>query len=260
MDAIITAGGIPKPDDLLYPYTKGKSKALIDVAGKPMIQWVLDAIGAIEAIDHVLIVGIERTEDIKCAKPLFFIPNQGPMLNNIRAGIKEAVIQKPETAFVMLLSSDIPAITGEMLDWAVESAGSQDADIFYSVVPRQVMETNFPESNRTYVRLKDMELCGGDVFIIRSEVATGRDEIWNKLIATRKNIFKQAALIGFDTLILLLLKRMTLDRLVNTISKRLDLKGKVMISPYAEVGMDIDKPFQLEIVSEYLEKRKKHDS
>ena len=43
MDAIILAGGIPLPEDPLYSYSKGDAKALIDVAGKPMIQWVLDA-------------------------------------------------------------------------------------------------------------------------------------------------------------------------------------------------------------------------
>lgn len=45
MDAIVIAGGIPRPEDPLYAYSHGDSKALIDVAGKPMIQWVLDALG-----------------------------------------------------------------------------------------------------------------------------------------------------------------------------------------------------------------------
>jgi NDP-sugar pyrophosphorylase family protein len=39
MDAVVTAGGIPKPDELLYPYTLGKPKALLEIAGKPMVQW-----------------------------------------------------------------------------------------------------------------------------------------------------------------------------------------------------------------------------
>jgi NDP-sugar pyrophosphorylase family protein len=42
MDAVITAGGVPQPDELLYPYTL-KPKALLEIDGKPMVQWVLDA-------------------------------------------------------------------------------------------------------------------------------------------------------------------------------------------------------------------------
>ena len=45
MDAIVIAGGIPQPQDPLYTYSHGDSKALIDIAGKPMVQWVLDVLG-----------------------------------------------------------------------------------------------------------------------------------------------------------------------------------------------------------------------
>ncbi len=44
MDAIVIAGGVPTPVEPLYPYTQGKPKALLDLCGKPMIQWVLDAL------------------------------------------------------------------------------------------------------------------------------------------------------------------------------------------------------------------------
>ena len=40
MDVIVTAGGIPRPNEPLYPYTQGESKALLEIAGKP-IWWIL---------------------------------------------------------------------------------------------------------------------------------------------------------------------------------------------------------------------------
>ena len=40
MDAILLAGGVPAPDSPLYPYTKGKNKATLEIGGKPMLQWV----------------------------------------------------------------------------------------------------------------------------------------------------------------------------------------------------------------------------
>ena len=57
MDAIVTAGGIPQPDDPLYVYAKGDAKALIDIAGKPMIQWVLDALSDAKNVDNVIEIG-----------------------------------------------------------------------------------------------------------------------------------------------------------------------------------------------------------
>ncbi|MBE9506708.1 MAG: hypothetical protein IMY86_01545, partial [Chloroflexi bacterium] len=38
-------------------------------------------------------------------------------------------------------------------------------------------------------------------------------------------------------------------------SKALDVRGKAVPFPYAEIGMDVDKPFQLEIVRAELEER-----
>jgi hypothetical protein len=84
---------------------------------------------------------------------------------------------------------------------------------------------------------------------------TGEDALWDKIIASRKNVFKQAALIGYDTLFLLLFRRVTLAGAVARVAKRIHLTGRALLCPYAEIGMDVDKPFQLEIMRTELSKR-----
>jgi NDP-sugar pyrophosphorylase family protein len=76
MDAIVTAGGIPLPEEPLYPATLGKSKAMVDVAGKPMVQWVLDALTNAKTIDNVIIVGLTEKSGLKCGKKMYFVSNQ----------------------------------------------------------------------------------------------------------------------------------------------------------------------------------------
>ena len=61
MDAVILAGSVPRQEDPLYLYTQGQAKAMIEIAGKPMIQWVLDALGGVNDIDYVLVVGLTRS-------------------------------------------------------------------------------------------------------------------------------------------------------------------------------------------------------
>ena len=65
MDAIIIAGGIPEPGDPLYEFTQGKPKALLDIAGKPMVQWVLDAIGGADRIDQVVLVSLSEESGLQ---------------------------------------------------------------------------------------------------------------------------------------------------------------------------------------------------
>lgn len=255
MDAIVTAGGIPKPDDPLYAYTKGGYKALLDIAGKPMIQWVLDALCGAQTIEHVIVIGLPADCGVTCPKVVDYLPNQGEMLENMRGGVDRALALDPRHRHVLLVSSDVPAILPEMVDWVVNEAMRTDEDVYYNVIPRQVMETTFPSSKRSYTHLKDVEVCGGDINIVRTTMVTHNEEIWRRLIASRKNVFKQAALIGYDTLLLLLLRAITMDEAVKMVAKRLKITGRAVVCPYAEVGMDVDKPHQLEIMRDFMAQR-----
>jgi GTP:adenosylcobinamide-phosphate guanylyltransferase len=254
MDAIVTAGGIPLPEDPLYPYTNGNSKALVDVAGKPMIQWVLDAMGDARHVDNVITIGLSPKSEVTCKKPLHFVSNQGRMLANIVAGVEKSLELDPKTEYVIVSSSDIPGITAEMVDWLVETCMQTKEDIYYGVVPREVMEARYPGSNRTYTKLKDIQLCGADMHITHVRMATEHLEMWEELIGNRKSPLKQAATIGFGTLFKVATRSITLDDLVDVITKRLDITGRPIIWEHAEPGMDVDKPHQLELVREDMEK------
>jgi GTP:adenosylcobinamide-phosphate guanylyltransferase len=254
MDAIVTAGGIPLPEDPLYTYTNGDSKALVDVAGKPMIQWVLDALGDAKHVDNVIIVGLSPKSSVTCKKPLYYVSNQGRMLANIVAGVNKSLELDPKTEYVLVVSSDIPGINAEMVDWLIETCMQTKEDIYYGVIPREVMETRYPGSNRTYTKLKDMQLCGADIHITHVSMATEHLDMWEELIGNRKSPLKQAATIGFGTLFLLLLGRLTLAGTVERVTKRLGITGRPIIWEHAEPGMDVDKPHQLELLREDMEK------
>jgi GTP:adenosylcobinamide-phosphate guanylyltransferase len=255
MDAIILAGGVPQPDETLYPFTQGLPKALVDICGKPMVQWVLDAIEKAETIDQVVVVGLSAESNLKSTKIKEYTENRGSILMNIRAGVE--VVQKfhPQTRHVAIVSADIPGIVPEQVNWVVNTAMQSDQDVYYNVIERKVMEQRFPGSKRSYTRLKDLEVCGGDLNIVRASAVTGEDALWDRIIAARKNVFKQAALIGYDTLFLLLFRQITLAGAVSMVTKRIHLTGRALVCPYAEVGMDVDKPFQLEIMRTELNKR-----
>jgi GTP:adenosylcobinamide-phosphate guanylyltransferase len=257
MDAILTAGGIPLPEDPLYTYTNGNAKALVDVAGKPMIQWVLDALSNAKQVDNVILIGLSPKSDVTCKKPLHYISNQGRMLANIVAGVNKALELNPKTEHVLVASSDIPGINAEMVDWLIETCMQTKEDIYYGVIPREVMETRYPGSNRTYTKLKDIQLCGADMHITHVRMATEHLDMWEELIGNRKSPLKQAATIGFGTLLKVATRSITLDDLVVTVTKRLGITGRPIIWDHAEPGMDVDKPHQLELIREDMEKLQK---
>jgi GTP:adenosylcobinamide-phosphate guanylyltransferase len=255
MDAIVTAGGIPQPEDPLYSFSNGDAKALIDIAGKPMVQWVLDALGAAKNVDNVIVIGLSSRSGVTCKKPLHFISNQGRMLANIVAGVHKSLELNKKNKYVLVSSSDIPALKPEMVDWLVETCMQTKDDLYYGVCTREVMENRFPDSKRTYTKLKDIQLCGADIHVSHVRMATEHLDTWESLIGTRKSPLKQASIIGLDTFFQVATRSITLEDLVAKVSGRLGIQGRAILWPHAEPCMDVDKPHQLELLRADLERQ-----
>jgi len=253
MDAILLAGGAPAPDSPLYPYTKGKSKAALDIGGKPMLQWVLDALEEAETINRIVVVGSEDLKaELQSTKVISFQPAGIDMLLTIKNGADAVLESNPTAERVAVVSSDIPLITPESIDWVINKSLEDKDDINYFVIDQPTMEEKYPESARSYTGLKDLNVCGGDIGVVKLDLFTKKNEFWGKISRARKSTLRQAALIGIDILLLLLLRRLTLDDAVNRVTRRLNITGKGLLCPYPEIGMDVDKPYQLELARKEL--------
>jgi len=251
MEAVILAGGIPSPKHPLHPYTQGKPRALLEIAGKPMVQWVIDALHESGEVERIVLVGLDHsyTINLESDVPITVLTDRGSLLENARAGL--LALNDPEE-HALVVSSDIPSLRGEMVAWAVETARQNGTEACYFAVPREIMEERFPSSNRTYLRLKDVEVCGADLVVVKPSLASSSSAQWGKLIAARKHPLKQAALLGFDLMLGVLLHRITLHEAARRVSERLGVKGCAALSPYPEMAMDADKPHQVEALRRYL--------
>lgn len=253
MDAILLAGGVPAPGSPLYPYTEGKNKATLEIGGKPMLQWVLAALEKADTIDSIVIVGCEdMQEELNSSKIISFQPATDDIILNFQRGADAILEHNPRSDCVAVVSSDIPFITPEGINWIINTSLKSKEDIYYCVIDQRQMEKRFPDSGRSYIKLRDMNVCGGDLSIINLGLYKSREDFWRKIFQARKSYLHQAALIGFDILILLLLRRLTFNDLVKKVTRRLKITGQGLICPYAELGMDIDKPHQLEFARKEL--------
>jgi molybdopterin-guanine dinucleotide biosynthesis protein A len=252
MIAIVTAGGEAQPGEPLYELTQGGLKAMLEINGKPMVQWVLDALGGVNRIEHVVLVGLPPETDLVCTHPMIILPDEGSMLGNIRAGAVEASRIAPDDTHALLVSGDVPGIRPDILEWLLDQASDPSIDLYYSVIERASMEAEFPNSRRTYIHLKNMQVCGGDVHCFRMAAAVEEGPLWKKLIDARKSPIRQASLVGYDTLFFLVLRQLSLKDAEQMACKRLNIKARAVLCPYPQIGMDVDKPFQYEMIRDYL--------
>ena len=255
MDVILTAGGTPTHEDPLFPYCNGLPKAMIPFGDKPMIQWVLDALAAAKSIKRIVLIGLADDIQVHYPREMVRIEDQGSMVENIIAGANKLLSFPEPSQYALVTASDIPGVTPESIDWISEQTVQAGKDLIYTVVSQSVMEKRYPGSKRSYIPLKDMKVCGGDINSICLANVNYDNPMWRKLIDSRKNALKQAALLGFDTLLLILLRAITLAQTEKRVCERLEVDGLVLPSPYAELAMDVDKPGQLELLRNDLLKQ-----
>ncbi len=256
MDSIVLAGGRFAPTDALHAQAPNGYKCLLELGGKPMVQWSLDALSDTRDIDRVIVVGLPVSTELRCRHQLTLIEGGSDMIGSIQAAGQYLLREGADAAgHALIVSADAPLISGAMVQWLLERVAENDDDLSICVVERAVMEARFPESKRTYVRLRDTDVCGGDVNACRLSVTRRGVAIAERLARARKSPLRLALIIGLDTLVQLVLRRLTLAQAMRTISARLGVSAGAIVCPYAEVGMDVDKPSQLAIARAILKAR-----
>ena len=171
------------------------------------------------------------------------------------AGARRALEDTPDRDRIVLCACDIPLITTPIVDDHLATLQATQHDLYYSVVDRATMQARFPSSRRSYVRLRDGVFCGGDLNMFSSKVMETNRQLWDDLLEARKSALRQARRVGLGVLLRFATGRLSLDAAARRAEHILGVKCRVVRSPHAEIGMDVDKPFQLDIVRAELGKR-----
>ncbi|MCB8945121.1 MAG: NTP transferase domain-containing protein [Ardenticatenaceae bacterium] len=249
MHCVITAGGLAAPDEPMYALTQGKPKALLAMNGRTMLERVVDALQGSRAIDEIVVVGLGSDMGMHFARPVAHVPDHGSLAGNIIAGADWLREHHPDETVFVFCSADIPTLTAAIVDAFVDGCRPFDQGIYYSIVTREVMEARFPHSHRTFTKLKGgLEFAGGDLHIIRLDALRDNYELLNTLTNVRKHAWKIARVAGLRLIVRLLLRQLTIPEMEAEAKRIAGFTAKIVLSQHAELGMDADKPGQVELL------------
>ena len=248
MDCVVTAGGMPREDDPMYAYTQGKPKALLPFGERTMLERVIDALQDSKSIDNIVVVGLGSDMGMTFKRPVHHLPDSGSLVANNIAGIAWLREQNPNTGVVLACSSDIPLITAVMVDQLIQLCQPLDAHYYYTYVTKETMEKRFPHSKRTYVKLKGLDIGGGDLGLLHPSVIDANQELFEALANARKHAWKIAKVVGFKMLFKFLFRRLGIAELKVEAERILGAPVRIIELPYAELAMDADKPAQVDML------------
>jgi NDP-sugar pyrophosphorylase family protein len=248
MDCVVTAGGMPTEDDPMYAYTQGKPKALLQFGDRTMLERVIDALQDAKSIDNIVVVGLGSDMGMTFKRPVHHLPDQGSLVANTIAGIVWLREQNPDVGVVLASSSDIPLMTADLVDQLIELCQPLTDLVYYTYVTQETMEKRFPDSRRTYVKLKGVEIAGGDLGLLNASVIDSNRELFEALANARKHAWKIAKVVGLKMLIKFLFRRLGPAELKVEAERILGGPARLVEMPFAELAMDADKPEQVDML------------
>ncbi|MEM7335221.1 MAG: NTP transferase domain-containing protein [Chloroflexota bacterium] len=252
MDALILAGGIPKPDDSLYQLTQGKPKALLEINGRSLIDYVLQVLLNAPSIEDILIIGLAEDDLPTLPQNVFALPNQGGLVQNGVAGLLWLKRHRGQDAHVAVVSVDIPMLTAKIVEQVIANCLQLDAKLYYHFVTRPVFEAQFPEAKRTFVKLQGLEVAGTDLVVAYTALAENNEALYEALVNGRKQAWKLARIVGLRFLLKFLFRRVSISDLEQLTTNAVQMPVRVILSPHAEIGMDIDKLAHYELVQQWM--------
>ncbi len=234
----------------LKDVSPASNEALIDIGGKPMVQYVIDGLRQSSEVKRIVVVAPpgELEPHVK-GDNLEFVPSTGVIVDNIVAASR--VLPKDEQ--ILIATCDIPLITGEMIDGFLGLCRKKPAQLYYPIVEKSVGEAKYPVVKRTYVNLQEGTFTGGNLFLVEPSIIERVAPKVRKFLDYRKSPLKLAGLLGYSFLFrFLLLKNLKLYELEQKVSDMWEIEGAVIVCPWPEIGIDVDKPSDLQLARAVL--------
>ncbi|MCL5775976.1 nucleotidyltransferase family protein [Limibaculum sp. FT325] len=233
--ALILAGS-RGPADPVAQAAGVSHKAFAEVAGRSMIGRVAEALAAagigrilvsIEPGAPALPAGLERLD----AAP------------SPARSVGAALAAAPTP--LLVTTADHPLLTSAMVADFLAGAGAAGADVCAGVAVRAVVEAAGNPARRTYLRFRDAEVSGCNLFALNTPRAAQAVAFWKRLEAERKRPWKMALAIGPATLAAYAAGWLTMAGAARALGRAAGCTAALVTLDHAEAAHDVDKPADL---------------
>jgi len=248
--ALIMAGSRPSGDPLATAMGV-PLKALIPVAGVPMLTRVVSAVMESRHIGRIIICGLDRAQaDLP--------PRHSARVEHITAAASpgasaaKAIRELGLTAPILITTADHPLLTNAMVDEMCAAALPEHADVSFGLAAAEPVARIFPGIRRTHHRFRDGTFCGCNLFGLLTPAGCGAPTLWMKVERHRKKPWRLISLLGAGAVIRYFLGRLALADITALGKARLGLQAQPVILSDAVAGFDVDTVAQRDAAEVYL--------
>jgi CTP:molybdopterin cytidylyltransferase MocA len=257
VDALVLSGGLNS--EALRASCGCEKEALITIGNRPMVEYVVNALKHTPEVGRIVVAGpyADLQSIFGQDSSLLLAEGGSNVIGTLQKGLEvlQAKVKQSEQPqrMVVVTTGDIPMITPEAIGDFLHLCQNRIGDIYYPVVSREVSERKYPGVVRTYVRLREGQFTGGNLLLVNPAIVDKCAKLAEKMVERRKNPLALSRLLGWRFVLKLLLRTLSLAEAETKVSELLGVRGVAVISNYAEVGVDVDKPGDLQLARRILE-------
>lgn len=247
--AVVLAGG--QKSGLQGVNVKKTCEAMIPIGKRFMIEYVIEALLNSSHIRDIVIAGpVSELERLFRGQTRITLVEGGS--TPVQSFIKALESINDMTKRVLIVTADVPLLTARSLDYFIEVCEEMEGDLFYPIVSREVNEKTYPGVKRTYVKLMEGQYTGGNIIYLNPKIVKSCVPVAEELVRLRKRPLALISYVGWGLLLRYTLGILSLNDAEKKASEILGIRGVGVFCPFPEIGIDVDKPSDLNLVQEKL--------
>jgi CTP:molybdopterin cytidylyltransferase MocA len=257
MTAVVLAGDRNKQDALVQSSDAG-CKAMIEIDGKPMVRRVLDALHSARSIRDIVLSGPERDAIARDLTLSEWIESGAvqwrPLGPTPSTSAYEAMQAIDSDRPILLTTADHPLLTAEIVDAFARQSQSADVDVTVGLAPYALISDAYPDIHKTVMKFSDGDFCGCNLFAFLTPEGRRAARFWRQIEQQRKKPLVLIGLLGLGAVLRYRLGLLSLEEALAKLGKRLGLRIRAVVLPYANASIDVDSIADLVLVRGAVEK------
>lgn len=233
-------------DDPVAALAGQSHKCLVDVAGKTMIERVIETLRDSGACGRIL-VSIESDAVLRQIPRLAAWLDEGvieatPSAANLADSILALADQGTPPLPLLLTTADNVLHTPELVSGFARAGLDSTADVAVGMTPEATVRAEFPDEQLGFFRFRDGGYSFCNLFLFRTLKSFEAAEAFRGGGQFRKKPWRILKAFGALNLILFRFGRLSLDGAFHRISGKLGLRLETVEVPYAFAPIDVDNP------------------
>jgi CTP:molybdopterin cytidylyltransferase MocA len=240
------------PDDPLASSRGASHRALLPVAGVPMLARVLTALRGARQVAKIWI-SIDAPDvlaSVPALAPFRDVPVHRSKESPARSVADALDVIGDERLFVT--TADHALLSGARVDRFLEGAAATQGDVAVGVVERSAFADPAASAARTWIRLRCGSYTGANLFAFQHPRARRAAEFFARAERHRKKPWRMVAALGPTLAIEYLAGRLDLEGGCRQISRSAGAKIRPVLLEEAAAAIDVDKAADLALAEKIL--------